>query len=57
MTTNSTENAGEPVSLRHPHSILDPFLPHLERRLGEGCENGMVLWRELRGMGFAGGNK
>ena len=32
-------------------------MPHLERRLAEGCENGMVLWRELRAMGFAGGNK
>ncbi len=46
---------------RLPHgpgpSILDPHLPHLERRLAEGCENGMVLWRELRAMGFAGGNK
>ena len=29
----------------------------LERRLAEGCENGMVLWRELRAMGFPGGNK
>ena len=38
-------------------SILDPCLPHLERRLAEGCENGMALWRELRGMGFPGGNK
>ena len=23
-----------------------------QRRLAEGCGNGMVLWRELRGMGF-----
>lgn len=38
-------------------SILDPYLPHLERRLAEGCENGLVLWRELRGMGFPGGSK
>ena len=29
-------------------SILDPYLPHLEQRLAEGCENGFVLWRELR---------
>ena len=38
-------------------SILDPHLPHSERRLAEGCENGMALWRELRAMGFKGGNK
>ncbi len=46
---------------RLPHgpgpSILDPFLPHLERRLAEGCENGLALWRELCGMGFVGGSK
>jgi len=37
--------------------ILDTYLPHLERRLGEGCENGLVLWRELRGQGFPGGTR
>src|SRR4051812_6429515 len=29
-------------------SILDPYVPHLEQRLAEGCENAMALWRELR---------
>lgn len=29
----------------------------MERRLAERCENGMLLWRELCAMGFAGGNK
>ncbi|MBV9750602.1 MAG: ISL3 family transposase [Acetobacteraceae bacterium] len=38
-------------------STLDPYLPHLERRLAEGCENGSALWRELRGMGYPGGDK
>ncbi len=46
---------------RLPHgpgpSILDPYIPYLERRLAEGCENGLALWRELRARGFPGGNK
>ena len=35
-------------------SIIDPYLPHLERRASEGCENGTQLWREVRVLGFAG---
>jgi transposase len=35
-------------------SILDPYLARLEARLAEGCENGLVLWRELRAAGFPG---
>ncbi len=35
-------------------SIIDPYLPHLEARLGTGCENGMQLWREIQALGFAG---
>ncbi len=35
-------------------SIIDPHLPHLEMRLGEGCENGTQLWREVQVLGFAG---
>ena len=46
---------------RSPHgpgpSILDPYLSYLERRLAEGCENGLALWRELRGQGFSGGTR
>jgi len=38
-------------------SILDPYLSHLERRLAEGCENGLALWRELREQGFSGGTR
>ncbi|MBV9511508.1 MAG: ISL3 family transposase [Caulobacteraceae bacterium] len=51
----------ESFPARLPHgpgpSILDPYLPYLERRLTEGCENGLALWRELRAQGFPGGNK
>ena len=42
---------------RAPHtapSIIDPYLPHLETRVSEGCENGTQLWREVRVLGFAG---
>ncbi len=35
-------------------SILDPFLPYLERRHAEGCENALLLWREIRQQGFPG---
>ncbi len=38
-------------------STLDSYLPHLERRLAEGCENGVALWRELRGLGYLNGSK
>ena len=51
----------ETFPARTPHgpgpSILDPYLSHLERRLAEGCENGLALWRELRGQGFPGGTR
>ena len=33
---------------------LDPYVPHLEARWGEGCRNGWRLWREVRALGFAG---
>ena len=35
-------------------SILDPFLPYLERRHAEGCENALLLWREIQQQGFPG---
>lgn len=51
----------ETFPARPPHgpspSILDPYLSHLERRLAEGCENGLALWRELCGQGFSGGTR
>ncbi len=47
----------ETFPARSPHGpgILDPCLAHLERRLAEGCGNGLALWRELRKQGFLGG--
>lgn len=36
-------------SRRQPKpSLLDPFLPYLEERLEEGCENALQLWREIK---------
>lgn len=35
-------------------SILDPFLLYLERRHAEGCENALLLWREIHQQGFPG---
>ena len=45
-------------AVRRPgRSILDPFIAHLEARMAEGCEDAMVLWREVRGRGYAHGHK
>lgn len=38
-------------------SILDPYLPYLEKRLQAGCENGMQLWREICQQGYPGTHK
>ena len=35
-------------------SILDPSLPYLASRRGEGCHNALGVWRELRARGFRG---
>jgi transposase len=45
-----------PVPEHRPlrRSILDPYLAHLQARLGEGCENATLLWRELQAVGFPG---
>lgn len=45
-----------PNNQRHarPASILDPYLPYLEKRLAEGCENASQLWRELVEKGYPG---
>ncbi|MCI0398131.1 MAG: ISL3 family transposase [Chloroflexi bacterium] len=35
-------------------SILDPFLPYLEQRHEQGCENASQLWREIQTKGYPG---
>jgi transposase len=37
--------------------MLDPFLPYLEKRHREGCENAMQLWREIKTMGYPGSRR
>ena len=34
--------------------LIDPFLPYIVKRLREGEHNATQLWREIRGLGFAG---
>ena len=34
-------------------SVLDPYVPYLLERWGEGCRNGKRLYREIRGRGYA----
>ncbi len=36
-------------------SRLDPFKPTVDRLLGEGVWNAVVIWRELQAKGYAGG--
>ncbi|WP_037583136.1 ISL3 family transposase [Stigmatella aurantiaca] len=38
-------------------SLLDPYLEHLARRQAEGCENALLLWRELRAKGYPGSSR
>jgi transposase len=39
---------------RKRRSRLEPALPYLRQRWGEGCQNASQLWRELREQGFKG---
>ena len=50
--------AADTFPARLPHgpgpSLLDPHVDYLLGRIGEGCENAMALWRELRERGYPG---
>ena len=39
---------------RRRSSKLDPYIEYMDRRLSEGLENCVVLWRELQGLGYQG---
>ena len=44
-----------PKRRRRRSSKLDPYIEYMDRRLSEGLENCVVLWRELQGLGYQGG--
>jgi transposase len=35
-------------------SVLDPYIPYLQKRWDAGCHNGVELWREIQALGFSG---
>jgi transposase len=35
-------------------SILEPYVPYIHRRWAEGCNNALLLWREIREKGYEG---
>src|SRR5215213_1466926 len=49
------EEPPEPVRFRHKRRVLDPYVPYILRRWGEGCRNGTKLYREIREQGYAYG--
>ena len=44
-----------PKRRRRRSSKLDQYIEYVDRRLSEGLENCVVLWRELQGLGYQGG--
>ena len=40
-----------------PSPLLTPFLPYLNRRWHEGCENGKLLLEEIRAQGYHGSRR
>ncbi len=36
---------------------LEPYLPYLEQRVQQGCENASLLWQEICQLGFTHGYK
>ena len=41
-----------PRARRRRVSKLDPYRDYMDRRVAEGLENCVVLWRELQGLGY-----
>ena len=49
------EEPPDPVRFRHKRRVLDPYVPYILRRWGEGCRNGVKLYWEIRERGYAYG--
>ena len=47
----------ERANRRRSKSLIDPYLPYLEKRLAQGCRNANQLWQELKAQGFRGSYK
>ncbi len=47
----------ERANVLRTKSLLDPYVPYLEKRLAQGCRNANQLWKELVAQGFTGGYK
>jgi len=47
----------ERANVLRTKSLLDPYVPYLEKRLEQGCRNANQLWKELVTQGFTGGYK
>jgi transposase len=47
----------ERANVLRTRSLLDPYIPYLEKRLAQGCRNAHQLWEELKAQGFRGSYK
>ena len=47
------EKPPEPTRFRHKRRVLDPYVPYVLKRWGEGCRNSRKLYREIRQRGYA----
>jgi transposase-like protein len=45
------------VHKRRQNYLLAPYLPYLQQRVQEGCENASLLWQEISQQGFSSGYK
>ena len=46
------EQPPEPARFRHKKRVLDPYIPYILKRWGEGCRNGRKLYQEICERGY-----